>query len=119
MSRSGELKMRRQFNQSLLPDEPPEKYTPLKPRKPNNKKCSVWTKLFLRLIKEAGDKYSDQDLAIRCSLKEATVKHYRYGRPAGRYVHIPMAKYFALLIKRHYKEILAEIEDAYAESRRQ
>jgi hypothetical protein len=119
MFRNGEQKMRRQFKQSLLPDQPPEKYTPLKPRKANNRKCSVWRKLFMRLIKEAGEEYSDKDLADKCILKESTIQFYKYGRPPGKYVHIPMAKYFAPLIRRHYKEILAEIEDAYAISRRQ
>ena len=106
--------MRRQFNQSLLPDKAPEKYKiqKAKNRRPPRKSPET-TKLMKQLIKEAGEAYSKEDLAKACYVKESTITGWMYGKPMGRLSHTLVASYFCQRIPRRYKDILIAIETAW------
>lgn len=106
--------MRREFNQSLLPDKAPEKYTiqKVKNRRPPRKSPET-TKLMKQLIREAGEAYSRKDLAKACYVKESTITGWIYGKPMGRMSHTLVAGYFCQIIPRRYKDLLTDIETAW------
>lgn len=105
--------MRRQFNPDLLPTKIPEKYTPLKPRIPNNIKCKEIMNLFIALIAECNGHYDEEQFAEFIGLSKATVSHYKYGRPPGKDRLVSISRYFAALTSRKYADILQDLRDAY------
>lgn len=107
---------RRQFNQTLLPKEPPVKYNKLPKRKADNRRCTVITKILLRLKTEAGDKYKLSDLAKECYVKEGSVRLWFYGRPYGQNTAHQIARYFAPLVRRPLPEVRKELEAARVEA---
>ena len=107
---------RRQFNQNILPKEPPVKYNKLPKRAADNRRCTVITKILLRLKSEAGDKYSLSDLAKECYVKEGSVRLWFYGRPYGQHTTHQIARYFAPLVRRPLPDVRRELEEARVEA---
>lgn len=103
---------RRQFNQNLLPTKAPEKYTKLPKRTPNNRKCPDLAKFLMRLKKEAGDRYSDEDFAKACGVKKGSIKLWYYGRPYGALSGESIARYFAPLVNIRLPELRRQVEAA-------
>ncbi len=102
---------RRQFKQSLLPTKAPEKYTKLPKRKANNRRCSNLQKFLLRMKKDAGSRYSDQDLADACGVKIKSIQLWFYGRPFGALSGESIARYFAPLVNIRLPELRKQVEE--------
>jgi hypothetical protein len=107
-----ESRMRRQFNQKILPTEAPPKYTKLPKRIANNRKCPELAKFLMRLKKEAGDRYSDHDFAAACDVKIGSVKLWYYGRPYGANRVGNIARYFSPLVNIRFSDLYTQVEEA-------
>lgn len=114
MSQSGDPKMRRQFNQALLPVSIPEKYEQQAPRRNKyNYRSAETSDLMRKLIYESRDLYNTKDLAAACLVTVGTVRHWRYGRQIGKLSQPLLARYFAPLVRRPYPDLIRELEAAY------
>lgn len=109
--------MRRNFNPDLLPSQAPEKQRVYKKRIPVNLKSKEIIYFFLRNIKESMHRYNEEEFAKYVGVKPGTIKNFRYGRPPGKDSHWRIAKYFARTTGKHYREILANLEEAYKKAR--
>jgi len=103
---------RRQFKQSILPKKAPEKYTKLPKRIANNRKCPDLAKFLMRLKKEAGDRYSDEDFARACGVKKGSIKLWYYGRPYGADRVGNIARYFSPLVNVRFGDLYTQVEEA-------
>lgn len=109
--------MRRRFNPDLLPSKAPEKQRVYKKRIVVNIKSKDIIYFFLRNIKESLHRYNEEEFAQYVGIKTSSIKNYKYGRPPGKDTHWRISKYFARTTGKHYRVILAELEEAYKKAR--
>ena len=102
---------RRQFNQKILITEAPPKYTKLPKKRAENRKCPELAKFLLRLKKEEGSRYSDNDFADACGVRVASVKLWYYGRPYGALSGESIARYFAPLVNVRLPKLRKLVEE--------
>tara|TARA_Y100000114_G_C11760162_1_gene329080 strand:- start:476 stop:802 length:327 start_codon:yes stop_codon:yes gene_type:complete len=101
--------MRRYFRADLLIDSPPQKTMKYPKRKSVSRKNIDFENLIKQWIEEAGDLYSNKELAKRSHVQVQTVNKWAQGYQAGKYSLWPIASYFGILLNRQRKELYKEL----------
>ena len=101
--------MRRAFRVDLIVDTPPKKTMKYPKRKSVNRKNVDFENLLKSWICQAGDRYSNNDLANRAHVQVQTVNKWVQGYQAGKYSLWPIASYFGILLNRQRKELYKEL----------
>ena len=102
--------MRRAFRADLLIETPPSKKMNKHPkRKSVSRKNKEFENLIKSWVHQAGDRYSNKDLAKRASVQIQTVNKWVQGHQAGKYSLWPIASYFGILLNRQRKELYKEL----------
>lgn len=87
--------MRRSFNRSILPTEPPKKGQPLKKRRKKPAKCAMWQSLIWNWRRQVGEDFSLDAFAKAIGVHYGTAKRYFYGYVPHLGLHWPIVRYFA------------------------
>lgn len=101
--------MRRAFRVDLLIDTPPKKMRKHPKRKSVSRKNKEFEHLIKSWVQQAGDRYSNKELAKRAFVQVQTVNKWVQGYQAGKYSLWPIASYFGILLNRQRKELYKEL----------
>ena len=102
--------MRRAFRVDLLIDTPPLKKINKNPKQKSvSRKNKDFEKLMKSYVFQAGDRYSNKELAKRAHVQTQTVNKWVQGYQAGKYSLWPIASYFGVLLNRQRKELYNEL----------
>lgn len=109
--------MRRAFNKSILPKDPPKKGSHLVKRQKYQKKSAMIRALLWDWRRQAGPEFRPEDFAKAIGVHRATIKRYFYGYVPHKDLHWPIARYFASWNEHDAKVLYDDLRATWMEHR--
>ena len=109
--------MRRGFNKTILPSDPPKKGSHLVERKTYHKKSEMIRALLWNWRRQAGEDFSLDSFAESIGVHRNTAKRYFYGYVPHKDLHYPIARFFASWNEHDEKVLFNDLRDTWKEHR--